>query len=272
MFECFKKKPVKKPVSRQVQHEPTKLKRGYPASWLDSALMITGKYEGSGFGQVTGNFDGQGISAGILQWNYGQGSLQSKILLPLVNKMGAEWVDNFFPVSVSITATMSPRKAKAYAKKHMLTGSIFNKKYVDSNWARQWQLFLTQDEVIEVQREACASVASKAFKYCEDHGMMSAKSFCWFFDIVTQNGSLKGVRKPINLSQYSEYLVDDGGKNFNIWKQHNPSDETKILFIWTCKRVVRNQWASDVIARKGTIAHGTGVVHGQIHDFRGLIG
>src|SRR5512133_1786109 len=45
-------------------------------------LALTGTFEtGSGppecFAGVTGDFDGQGISWGVLQWNFGQGSLPS---------------------------------------------------------------------------------------------------------------------------------------------------------------------------------------------------
>jgi hypothetical protein len=46
-----------------------------------SILSMTGTFETSQkppecFGVVTGNFDGQGLSAGVLQWNLGQGTLQ----------------------------------------------------------------------------------------------------------------------------------------------------------------------------------------------------
>ena len=49
---------------------------GLKKSVLSQAIKITSFYEGSGFDEVTGNFDGQGLSYGILQWNFGQGTLQ----------------------------------------------------------------------------------------------------------------------------------------------------------------------------------------------------
>lgn len=45
------------------------------------ALNITGSFEGSrGFENLTGNFDGQGVSMGLLQQNLGQGSLQPMLI------------------------------------------------------------------------------------------------------------------------------------------------------------------------------------------------
>ena len=49
--------------------------------WILSALRLTGHFEDSAdpLGAVTGNFDGMGISLGVLQWNLGSGSLQPMV-------------------------------------------------------------------------------------------------------------------------------------------------------------------------------------------------
>ena len=252
MFECFKKKPVR----RQIQHEPTKLSRNYPRPYLDLALRVTGSFEGSGFDQVTGNFDGQGISAGVLQWCYGQGSLQNKILKPYIDKYGTQVLDNFFPRPISESAYMTNRQAIRFAKKHMLSG-----KSVKHTWKMAWKQFLTSPETIEIQKKGADSVASKAWFYCNKHKMISAKSFCFFFDVVTQNGSLKNVPKPTSDEGYIDAIDRDAGINKTDWLRSSPDYETKILFIWITRRVTRNKWAADVISRKGTIAHGIGTVH-----------
>ena len=74
--------------------------RNEPALTLyDICLKVTSKFEGTDFGTVVGNFDGNGVSAGILQWSLGQGTLQSYILnhinpmmydfpLPITNLIG----------------------------------------------------------------------------------------------------------------------------------------------------------------------------------------
>ena len=188
MFKCFKKK--KTPIA----HEPLKLNRNYPDKYLDLALKITGTFEGSGYDNISGNFDGQGVSAGILQWCYGQTSLQNKILKPFINEYGTSVLNQYFPSSISESADMSAKSAVRFAKKKMLNGSRMK-----NDWSMAWRHFLTSPECITIQKKAADSVASKAWAYCEKNNLKSAKAFCWFFDIVTQNGSLKGIEMPTDI-------------------------------------------------------------------------
>lgn len=257
MFECFKKKAPK------IKDIPTPKRESYPMDFLKIALSITGSFEGSGYGNVAGNFDGQGLSAGILQWNYGQGSLQNKILNPIIQATGSDYVDSFFPSPVSHSAIMGPKEAIKFAKSKMLNG-----KRLKPEWQKAWKNFMITEVVKKQQHMAADSIASKAWSYCKDYNMKSLRAFCWFFDIVTQNGSLRGVEMP-STKTYFEDLEKDAGKNLDHWKRYSTvhDEESRILFTWTCRRVKRNQWADDVISRKGTIAHSLGMVHGKFYNF-----
>ena len=64
-------------------------------SWVQTALKVTGHFEDSTdpLGGVSGDFDGMGISVGVLQWNIGMGSLQ-----PLVKNLGRAAVVDTMPV------------------------------------------------------------------------------------------------------------------------------------------------------------------------------
>src|SRR5262249_54529213 len=66
--------------------------------FLTAGLKITGHFEDSDdpLGAVSGNFDGMGISLGVLQWNIGSRSLQ-----PIVQMIG----------KAAVTATM-PQKGE----------------------------------------------------------------------------------------------------------------------------------------------------------------
>lgn len=62
---------------------PTELGGGEWPTYFALALNISGSFEGTeGWKNITGNFDGQGMSLGLMQQNFGQGSLQ-----PLLIKM-----------------------------------------------------------------------------------------------------------------------------------------------------------------------------------------
>ena len=257
-MKCFFNPPT---VKRKVPvHTETVKAFEYPMTWLNMALKITGNFEGSGFNQVSGNFDKQGISCGILQWCLGQGSLQRKILLPFIQLYGADALNAHFPISISNLVYMSNKKGVKFAKKKML-----NRKNLKSEWKFSWKAFMTLPEVIDIQKAAADSVASKAMKYCVQHEMKTLKSFCFFFDIVTQNGSLKGIPKP---TQHDVTSLSESGINRSQWILLLHDKESTILWRWAKKRAVHNKWRNDVLMRKGTIAFGHGTVHGKYFDFR----
>ena len=58
-------------------------------TWIECALRITGHFEDSSdpLAAVSGDFDNQGISLGVLQWNIGSGSLQ-----PIIKSVGRDTV------------------------------------------------------------------------------------------------------------------------------------------------------------------------------------
>jgi hypothetical protein len=273
-----------------------------PLDWIKIAMEITGSFEGSTFRTVTGDFDGMGISVGVLQWNYGQGSLQKKILQPYLARLNAKIMDSYFPAPVSVTASMSSKDALKYVRKVMLDG-----KTLKAGWAAAWSMFLSQETIKTIQLEAAREIADSAYREAISNNLTSKRSFCWFFDVHVQNGSMKGINKPeLTVPQkmglwvkaifgnvpvandvvmpfpvqdeYTRKVVldpDVDQKNRELWQRHEISlvndEEGIILFNWMCLRVTRNQWAADVISRKGTIAHRVGYVHGRKYDFRELL-
>ena len=80
---------------------------------LDTCLNVTGHFEGGTpkYSAVTGNFDGMGLSAGIIQWNLGQGTLQ-QLLKTIAAHMGATKAD-----SMTVRAT-HPLRSKRVARKN----------------------------------------------------------------------------------------------------------------------------------------------------------
>lgn len=224
----------------------------YPEGWIDKALKITGQYEGRGFDQVTGNFDGQGLSAGILQWCYGQGSLQSKILKPFISLYGKAELNKFFNADVAASVYYSASAGVGFAKRY------------NGGWESSWRAFLLDERTVKLQKIAAREVAEKAWRYCQQWSLPTERAFCFFFDVVTQNGSMKGMKPPSTIESFKASIQEDGGINKSYWYELNPTDEQLILWQSIRDRVVRNRWASDVLARKGTIIFGIGKVHGKL--------
>ncbi len=234
---------------------------------LEKALDITGQFEGRGFDQVTGDFDGQGISVGVLQWNYGQGSLQSKILKPFQQKHGLIDTLQIFPKpGVDSTAGMTTAQALHYCRAYMLTGTKLR-----AVWADAWKRFMSHRYMIDIQIKAAEDVALRAQGYCNDWKMpTSQQAFCFFFDIVTQNGSMKSVT-PRSASLDRDACRSHARQCPNNVRHWLPlidtaSHEQLLLFqaAYHRSRLANPTYFQDTFSRKGTIALGRGFVHGKI--------
>lgn len=231
---------------------------------LNFALRITGVYEGKGYGQISTNFDGQGASAGVFQWCFGQGSLQREIINPLVERLGKKWVDDFFPIPI-VDATKS-RSCTDWVEDVMQYKKGGKLRYKNI-WYTAWTTFLTHPEVVKQQVSASEDRANVAVKYLNEAGLYDLKSFCFMLDIVVQNGSPKGIKKPVynrqTRAEYRKYVNEVGGTNKSIWNSKPEDQITTILTVWAGRRALRNRWRDDVLRRKITIAHGEGIVHSK---------
>lgn len=255
--------------------DPDKPVVAYPSPplefpFLERALIITGNFEGTGYDQVTGDFDGQGVSAGILQWNYGQGSLQAMILRPFVKLHGSiDLLFDFPEPGIDASVKMGPSDALLYVRKHMIEPGV--SKRLKREWANAWRAFMSHSEVIELQIEAAKAVARRANGLMEQWGMSSQRAFCFFFDVVTQNGSMSSVIKlEPDRDVCRRYAEVATSQNKNLWLPliEKASDEQLTLFraAYMRAQLSRPAYFQDVFARKGTIALGRGYVHGESWD------
>jgi hypothetical protein len=221
------------------------------------ALELTGAFEGSGYGQVTGDFDGQGLSLGILQWCIGQGSLQSSILRPYFKDHSpSNHVEQKLEEISNVGISQGLRISRAY----------FGRK--TPSYKSLLAEFMIKAKPYQIA--AARSNFDRAWAYAEQNNMLTLKSYCWFFDITVQNGSLKGIPRPsASESDRISFVTREGGVNKTRWLNVKfLGDESAILCEWTNLRANKNKWRPDVISRKCTIAHGFGLVHGRLFDFR----
>ena len=259
-------------------------------SWIKTALTITGHFEDSDdpLGGVSGDFDGMGISLGVLQWNIGMGSLQ-----PLVKNTGRAAVIDAMPVYGGELWTACNE-------------SISEGLAIVRNWQTGQRLlpavraelkaFAHSDAFVDQQIAAAHRTANHAWSTASTwkaeagQGDPSLKEFCWFFDLTTQNGGLKGV-SPADVMQFiaaagrdrADDLVcnwleartkadagfRDSIKNAQIWRNAVP-DANLMLFVASFLRSQKANlpWRADTLNRKGTIALGTGWVHGEMHNLK----
>ena len=233
-------------------------------SIFDLCLKITSTFEGADFGTITGNFDGMGMSAGILQFNIGTGSLQGYILNH-INPMAYS-----FPVPINPLITLPKAQALVWFKDNCMDAAG----KIKPEWRAAWKEFMTRPEVIALQKKACERYFHRAREIAGSLGFaqQNARAMAWAYDVAVQSWSL-GIDSPeVQREQAANILSLYGPDNFMIWQGHDLTDDQVRLVIASHLRALkcRPEYRNDFFIRKCTIAVGTGIVHKTRYDFRKL--
>ena len=263
------------------------------SAWTETALKVTGHFEDADdpLGGVSGDFDDMGVSLGVLQWNIGMGSLQ-----PMVRSIGR----------AAVVAAMPAYGAEMWAACSASVGEGLR-------IVRAWQTggHLRQPVAAELKRLALCQpfvaqqianadkVAERAYRSAEEWasamtgGKPDKRLFCWFFDVLTQNGGMKGITiadvggfiRGMGTDRTDDVICDwlaargqedagfrDSRRNSGLWRDKVPA-ERLALFVASYLRAMksRTQYRADVLNRKATLAVGTGWVHGEQHSLDPLL-
>jgi peptidoglycan hydrolase-like protein with peptidoglycan-binding domain len=224
---------------------------------IDRCVALTGAFETSTpppqcFSGLTGNFDGQGLSFGAQQQNFGQGSLQ-----PMLKRMIAEheaviagiFGDDFAQLQKVLAMS---NKADQVAWAATIQTPKFN---INQPWKGYFIALGKTPEYQVIEGDAAQVDYNQALNYCRKFGLKSERAVMLMFDIVTQNGSINAtVTAQIN-SDFAALPADE-------------ADETPKLVIVANRRAEASkpQYVEDVRTRKLCIATGKGVVHGASYD------
>lgn len=223
----------------------------------ERCVALTGSFETSSpvpqcFSGLTGNFDGQGISFGALQWNFGQGSLQ-----PLLQKMMANHqavIAGIFGADFAELQRMLAMTSKA-DQVAWAAGLQTVKFSVNQPWRGYFTALGQTAEYQAIQGDAAAAVYQKGLGFCRQFGLKSERAVALMFDIATQNGSINAtVAAQIN----SDFAKLPAGE----------TDETPKLVIVANRRAEASnpKWVENVRARKLVIANGGGTANGMTYD------
>lgn len=246
------------------------------------ALSISGHFEGRiGWANLTNNFDGQGMSAGLLNQTLGTGSLQ-----PLLSQMRADHsVDFASSFSSANDASISAMLTQWQSNKSLNTldaeedwhptekrsslstlasstdasvqwaASELYKSNGDfkADWKQQLQSLLQKPAYVSLQVSAAEKIHSKALGYVSRTGINDLRTYLLMFDIVVQNGSITENR-------------------FKEWeaavKSEKLTSTTAILkkLVEIRLQDTKPEWVADVRSRKYALIDGAGLVHGEKLD------
>lgn len=229
-------------------------------------LALTGSFETGAaipdcFAGLSGDFDGQGISFGVLQWNFGQGSLQ-----PLLKRMCADYGETcravFHANHDRLTAMLSGGKPEQMAFARSIQDP--NRKTINEPWRGMFKTLGRTDEFQRIQMESANSLYKAARRLSAGYGLWSERGVALMFDIKVQNGS-------INSSVQGQINAD-----FQALPPSLADEEREVARL----RIVANRraeaakarWVEDVRSRKLCIANGGGSVHGISYDLDAQFG
>jgi len=205
----------------------------------EKLLRLVSLFEvGGDWGRVAGNFDGQILSFGPLQWNIGQGTLQ-KLLKSIKKETLEKHLGKDF-VGALYNGTL-----KDFVIKNVLVG-----KGVKREWSIKFANLAKEKETIEAFKISANNYFRRAQLLCEELGFESERALALCFDIAVQNGAPR--RDHIN--EYNKRI-----------KVVNPKYEWEKLKVlaYVVADLANPRWRNDVLSRKLSIAVGEGVVHGH---------
>ena len=265
--EMIPAKPLRSPARKPVASRSVTQEGGLEQTLAYRCLSLTGTFETSRsaprcFAGVTGNFDGQGISFGVLQWNFGQGTLQK--LLTQMNSIDSKVLKKIFgrhyPALVK-TMSMKPAAAVKWAVARQDA-----RKRLKEPWKGMFRKLGLTKASREVQVKRARRRFDKAIEWCRRYKLKSERAAALMFDIKVQNNSISSTVRAQILKDFREYIKRSG-------TLENEQERKKMEIIANRRAEASNpKYVEDVRKRKLCCAKGFGTVHGKKYNLKSEFG
>lgn len=215
-----------------------------PDNVINIASKITKQFEIGSSNQIAGNFDGQGLSLGYLQWCIGQETLQ-----PLLNRMDRQYnneMQNIFGTNYTSIHNMTlDTKDNQLKWAESINDSSNN---IIEPWNTDLINLTKNQDFIGIETDAQVYTVNQAMSICNKYNLKTVRGFALAFDIVNQNGSI---------SSSAANIIDSAIKQ-------SPNTTEKELLNAIANAVIDTSTnnTEDIRSRKMAIVNGEGTVHG----------
>ncbi len=223
-------------------------------------LALTGSFETSApvpdcFAGLVGDFDGQGLSFGVLQWNLGQGSLQ-----PMLKDMAGRYPRVFaevFNVNAPVLqAVLGARLDEQLDWARSIQDPVYYR--IHEPWHGQFKSLGRRPEFQKIEQTAAASLFSKAASWCAGYRLISPRGKALMFDIIVQNGSI---------GDHTRAAIERDVAALPAGLSPRDGEVARLRIIANRRaEAAKPEYVEDVRQRKLTIANGQGTVHGRYYD------
>jgi len=232
----------------------------------ERCLALSGAFETStGFPDcfcgLTGDFDGMGMSYGVIQWNIGQGTLQplfSDMISAHEDVMANIFHDNLDPLKNLLSSPTEAQLEWARSIQDPIRHAIFE----------PWKgLFLALGRTQEFQDIQLAHAQIKqqlASALCQRFGVTTERAFALMFDICVQNGSIASDTEAQIRTDFAAIPADADPTEAEVARLQSIANRRA--------EAANPAYVEDVRTRKLTIANGVGTVHGVPYNLEQQFG
>jgi peptidoglycan hydrolase-like protein with peptidoglycan-binding domain len=223
-------------------------------------LALTGSFEtGTAppdcFAGLSGDFDGQAMSFGVLQWNLGQGSLQP--LLAEIDQTQPALTRQIFDAHYPEFQTMlgvdrDDQLLWARSIQDRATFQLFEP------WHGMFKALGRSQAFQDIEMHYAGQLYQAANALCQTYCVWSERAVALLFDIKVQNGSINAIVQAQierDVAALDPSLSREDAEVARLQTIANRRAEA-----------ASSRWVEDVRSRKLTIANGAGSVHGRTYD------
>jgi Putative peptidoglycan binding domain len=215
----------------------------------ERALQLTGAWEGTGYGGTNGNFDGQGITWGIVGFTWGNGELQ-KILGDVRALHPAIFHDAFGLLEKEMTDILARplTEQMEWAQRISAKGG----EQIAPEWAAAFKALGDAPEVQTIENNHAQHYWDAAITFASNFALKSEAGLALCFDVAVQN--------RITASMIAEIESRTRGTT-----GCSEVDKMRVIASVVAGRA-NPKYHEDVLSRKMTFVLGRGEVHGDRYD------
>ena len=222
---------------------------------FERCLQLVASFEGTGFTMAVGNFDGAGVTWGIIGFTLKGGELGK--VLARISQLHPDLMARAFGQDAETVLDITG-PGTSDSKKIAWADSISRgqNKY---NLAEPWKTYFHDlgsfPEVQRIQIERAREVYwTIAKRDCNSLGMGEELDYLLMYDVAVQNGGMQSKSRLQNAKA--------------AFQQQNPttSKAKRAIVAKVVTDSITSQYKNDVRLRKTAIATGSGVVHGGKYD------
>jgi hypothetical protein len=243
-------------------HEPSILRESLDYKSLALAgCFETGRIFPECFAGLAGDFDEQGMSLGVLQWNLGQDTLQP-LLKDMIEEHPGIMREIFQGYYLMLTEALNSNKNNLMAFARSIQHPVQH--FLYEPWKGMFKALGRTEEFQRIQVKYAGALFKSAVRLCSEYGLWSERAVALMFDIKVQNGNISKVVKTRILSDFEALSKDLARGELEVQKMRVVANRRA--------EAANPKWVEDVRIRKLCCANGSGIVYGISYDLKEQFG